>query len=64
MNHEVEIKEMLAVARELMREWHRMMLYRETAALAKQWDADSRWHGQCARDAVVAFDAQFPKEAP
>ena len=55
MNREVEIKEMLAVARELMREWHRMRVYSDI--LTKGGD-------DVARGALAYFDDRFPKEAP
>jgi hypothetical protein len=56
VNHEVEIKEMLAVARELMREWYRMKLYTEFVLKHACTEPSSKL--------MAAFDTHFPKEAP
>ena len=68
MTNAPEIKEMLAVARELMREHRRMQLYASVyhgslGASNMRTLADSIAEAT-AIQALVSFDAQFPKEAP
>lgn len=54
-----EIRELLAVAREILREHRRMALYSEMYLAARQWNAATPFCGECARESLRQFDMEF-----